>query len=119
MLRVMVDVVPWGRDYQKHRIVTLEVYRHNGHAEDFGVFRDKYSSRYAVDLIEEDGTVHRQVAAFRLHRYGWHRNRAGLAARALQEVQALRDEGLYRPDLGQWGEGADYVPEHEIFTPSN
>ena len=57
----------------------------------------KLNSNYRVDLIDENGEEI-AIGRFRLHRYGWYRNRLGLAARALKMLQTRRNAGEFLPE---------------------
>jgi hypothetical protein len=92
MLRVTVEVVPYGFEDMKETIAVMHIGRDN--QEDDAA---KLNSNYRVDLIEGNGKE-TAIGRFRLHRYGWYRNRLGLAARALKMLQTRRNAGEFLPE---------------------
>jgi len=105
MLRVTVEVVPYGYEEMKETIAVMDIGRDND------VDPGDFDSRYRVDLIERSGKKE-TIGRFRLHRYGWYRNRLGLAARALKMLQTRRNAGQFLPEKEPPGYREAYVNEH-------
>lgn len=108
MLRVRVEIVPWGQESLAEEIARLHVGNVGG---------TKYTGHYQVRLVDPEkewrmgDPLGEVIGTFKCHRYGWYRNRLGLAARALKMLQLRRDRGKALPIKPPFQQAAAYTRE--------